>query len=260
MKKLALLLGVLFVLSSLAACAEPQPAAPPQQTPAEQNDNGLGQTAFMQAILQSAENQDNITPELRQKYNLMARDFYFCYLPEFNDYAQAVEAAAGPFVFYTLWPVQENPVPQYEIEQKLAELFVGFEQAPPFVHQDFGRYAWYEDGCYTLPPEGCPDFKREFYLLTSLEVKPAPDGSDQIYVFCTATNYYFNDIEVYEPGPDELWLHEQATALGLDDLEAAKYLLADGSLSELEPQIVIQTVLVIDNQEQTAKILSNNYL
>lgn len=260
MKKLALLLCALLALSSLAACAEPQPAAPPQETPTEQNTNSLGQTAFVQSILQSTENQNNITPELRQQYNLMARNFYFCYLPEFNDYAEAVAANAGSFVFYTLWPVQENPVPQYEIEQKLSDLFVGFDQAPPFVHQDFGRYAWYEDGCYTLPPEGCPDFEREFYLLHGLEINPAPNGSDQTYLFCTATNYYFNDIEVYEPGPDEQWLHEKATALGLDDLDAANQLLADGGLSELEPKLVLQTVIVINNQDQTAKILSNNYL
>jgi len=259
MKKLALILSILLALMSLTACGSPQPVVPSEENPSEQSGNSLYQSDFVQTISIATENQNQITPELRLQYNLMARDFYFCYLPDFNDYAQAVDTDAGAFVFYALWPVSEEPIPQAEIENKLSELFVGFEQAPPFVHQDFGRYAWYENQAYSLPPEGCPDFNRLFYQLDELEIQAAPDGSGQTYLICTATDYYFNDTETYEPGTDELWLQEQANELGLSELDAANKLLAEGKLSELESQ-AIQTVFVLDLEEQTAKILSNNYL
>lgn len=201
-----------------------------------------------------------ITDEMREGFNLFARDYRWCYLPDMDGYESFFDTThyADSFgysnfadaVFYVLQYMKCPEKMSDEAMQNAVEsLFVakdsGDKDMPPrekMPHQAYPKFAKYEDG-YSPWPEGGLDHNRMFYLLTGMDI--AQDGSNVAYITVRAKSYYFNDPDVYEAGDNEKWLAEKSKEMGVSDLQAATKLIASGEMEGLKGDSEFETTIYI---------------
>lgn len=189
-----------------------------------------------------------ITEEMRERFNLFARDYRFFYLPDLNYYESFFEANPyaqsfghnnfGFAVFYVLsymgFPekmsaeAMQNAIQSLFVAKDSDDYESNYQDMP---HQVYGKLANYQDGYYSPRPEGGLDHDRMFYLLTGLHI--TQEGPTFVYITVRTASYYFNDPS-YRPGVKENWLAEKSKELGIPDLQAAAKLIANGEIAELK--------------------------
>ncbi|HHV64456.1 MAG TPA: hypothetical protein GXX46_05225 [Peptococcaceae bacterium] len=195
-----------------------------------------------------------ITNELREKFNLFARDYRWCYLPDLDGHESFFETGDGyanslgysnfaDAVFYALSYLRfPEKVSEQTVQSTLAALFVAKDGVHrPMPHQAYFKIANYADGYYSPWPEGTPNYDRMFFLLTGLKVEEQESG--EVYITVRAKQYYFEDPS-YAPGENEKWLKEKANELGLSDLEAAAKLIAENKMDGIKGEKEYETTLV----------------
>ncbi len=195
-----------------------------------------------------------ITNELREKFNLFARDYRWCYMPDMDGYESFFDtgysyanslghANFADAVFYALSYLRfPEKVSAQTVQSTIAALFVAKDGVhQPMPHQAYGKTANYADGYYSPWPEGTPDFDRMFFLLTGLKVEEQESG--EVYITVQATEYYFAHPS-YIPGENEKWLAEKAKELDLSDMEAAAKLIAENKMDGIKGAKEYETTLV----------------
>ena len=195
-----------------------------------------------------------ITPELREKFNLFAQDYRWCYMPDMDGYesffdtghSYANDLGYSNFanaVFYALSYLRfPEKVSEQTVQSTIAALFVAKDGVhKPMPHQAYRKIANYADGYYSPWPEGTPAYDRMFFLLTGLKVEEQESG--EVYITVRAKQYYFEHPS-YAPGENEKWLAEKAIELGLSDLEAAAKLIAENKMDPIKGEKEYETTLV----------------
>jgi len=201
-----------------------------------------------------------ITDEMRESFNLFARDFKLCYLPDMDGYESFFETTHyadsygypnfADAVFYVL---QYMKCPQKmsakAMQRAVESLFVdesrddyasNYKEMP---HQAYEKFAKYENGFYSPWSEGGLDHDRMFYLLTELDI--VQDGNHMVYITISGKNYYFNDPDIYEAGEKETWLAKKSEEMEASHLQAAAKLIASGDMEELEGDSEFKTTIYI---------------
>lgn len=195
-----------------------------------------------------------ITDEMRERFNLFARDYRFVYMPDMNYYESFFEANQyaksfgytnfGFAVFYVLQYMRcPEKMSDEAMQNAIQSIFVAKESYKDIPHQAFRKLANYEDGYYSPWPEGRLDHDRMFYLLTGLDI--VQEGSNVVYITVRTKSYYFNDTNVYEAGENEKWLAEKSKKLGISDLQVAAKLIASGEMEELKGDSEFETTIYI---------------
>ncbi len=199
-----------------------------------------------------------ITREMREKFNLFARDYKWVYLPDMNYYESFFEAneyaesfGHNNFGFAAFYVLQYMDCPEQmsadAMQLAIQSLFAAKESYQDMPHQNYGRLANFEGGYYSPPREGGLYHERMFYLLTGLEV--VQEGSNDIYITARAQSYYFNHPS-YKPGENEKWLDAKAKEMGISDMQAAAQLLASGEMAELQDGSEYETKMHIKLDRQ----------
>lgn len=202
-----------------------------------------------------------ITDEMRESFNLFARDYRWCYLPDMDGYESFYETThyADSFgypnfadaVFYVLQYMKcpekmSDEAMQYAVESLFVAKTSSDKDMPPredMPHQAYRKLAKYEDGFYSPWPEGGLDHNRMFYLLTGMDI--VQEGSHVAYITVHAQSYYFNDPDAYEAGENEKWLAEKSKEMGASDLQAATKLIASGDIKELKGDGEYETTIYV---------------
>lgn len=194
-----------------------------------------------------------ITNELREKFNLFAKDYRWCYMPDLDGYESFfnTDRYANSFgypnfadaVFYAMSYLRfPKKVSEQTVQSTIGALFVAKDGVyRPMPHQAYFKIANYAEGYYSPWPEGTPDYDRMFFLLTGLKVEEQESG--EVYITVRAEQYYFEHPS-YEPGENEKWLAEKAKELGLSDLEAAAKLIAENKMDGIKGKKEYETTLV----------------
>ncbi len=209
---------------------------------------------FIESIIDKRGNVE-ITDDMRKKFNLFARDYRWCYMPDMDGYESFFEANEyaksfgynnfGFAVFYVLHYMKcPEKMSDDAMQSAIQSLFVAKDSYQDMPHQVYPRLANYEDGHYSLWPEGMPDHNRKFYLLTKLDI--VPHETDGVYITVHTKEYYFHD-SLYEPGENEKWLAEKSQELGIPEMQAAAKLLANGEMEEIEGRYEFETIIYINN-------------
>lgn len=191
-----------------------------------------------------------ITAEMRESFNLFARDYRWCYMPDMDGYESFFETTryADSFgysnfadaVFYVLQYMRcPEKMSSQAMQNAINSLFVAkysddknMPHDKDMPHQAYRKIANYENGYYSPWPEGGLDHNRMFYLLTAMDI--VQEGAHVAYITVRAKSYYFNDPNVYEAGEKEKWLAEKVKELEIPDLQAAAKLIASGEMGEIE--------------------------
>jgi len=196
-----------------------------------------------------------ITEDMRERFNLFARDYRWCYLPDMDGYESFLDTKRyadtsghsnfAEAVFYVIHYMRcPEKMSSQAMQNAVQSLFVAKGSYQDMPHQAYFKAANYENGYYSPWPEGMPDFNRMFYLLTSLDVQQ--QGTGEVYITIRAKDYYFNDPDIYEAGENEKWLAAKAEELGTSDLQAAAQLLASGKMEGIEGSHEYETTLVVN--------------
>lgn len=201
-----------------------------------------------------------ITDEMRELFNLFARDYRFVYIPDMNYYESFFEANEyaksfgytnfGFAVFYVLQYMRcpekmSDEAMQYGVQSLFVnkdsdDYALNYKDMP---HQAYRKLANYEDGYYSPWPEGGLDHDRMFYLLTGLDI--VQEGSHVVYITVRTKSYYFNDTNIYVAGENEKWLAEKSRKLGIPDLQAASKLIVNGEMEELKGDNEFETTIYV---------------
>jgi len=210
-----------------------------------------------------------ITPELRESFNTFARDYYWIYLPDMDGYESFFDTDhyANSYgypnfadaVFYVLYYSGEQKISADDMQSTIYDLFAAKNQYKPMIHQDYPKFANYENGYYSPWIESGLDHAREFYLLTALDIQQENDSAP-IYITVRLQNYYFEDMSIYEAGDAEKWLSEKAQEMGYTDLDAAAQLIANGEISALSGKKEWETTMIVDTVGDSAADLSPKFL
>lgn len=202
---------------------------------------------FVKSIIEKRSNVE-ITDEMRERFNIFARDYRFFYMPDMNYYDSFFEANEyaksfghnnfGFAVFYVLsymrFPekmsaeAMQNAIQSLFVDKDSADYESNYKDMP---HQVYGKLANYKDGYYSPRPEGGLDHDRMFYLLTGLNI--TQEDSNVVYITVNTTSYYFNDPS-YMPSENEKWLAEESEKLGTSDMKTAAKLITSGEMAELK--------------------------
>lgn len=229
--------------------------------------------AFIQSIVNQRGSVE-ITSEIRERFNLFARDYRWVYLPDMEYYESFFEANRyaqsfgynnfGYAAFYVLHYLRcQERIEADTMQNAIQSLFVAKESYADMPHQPFSKLANYIDGYYSPIPEGGFDHNRMFYLLTGLEIQP--EGTDGFYIRVRSKRYYFNDPNVYVAGENEKWLAQKAKEMEVSDLEAAVQLIASGEMIGLDNNRESETTLYIQLKDQSSEnynprfVTSNTY-
>jgi len=200
-----------------------------------------------------------ITAEMRELFNLFARDYRFVYLPDMNYYESFFEANEyaksfgytnfGFAVFYVLQYMRcpekmsdeamQNAVQNLFVDKNLDVYRMNYKDMP---HCPYPKLANYENGYYSPCSEGGLDHDRMFYLLTGLDI--VQEGYSDLYITVRTKSYYFNDPS-YKPGENEKWLAEKSKEMGIPDMQAAVKLIANGEMKELKGDHEFETTIHI---------------
>lgn len=194
-----------------------------------------------------------ITDQMRECFNLFARDYRFVYMPDMNYYESFFEANEyaksfgytnfGFAVFYVLSYMRYEKMSDEAMQNTIQSLFVAKKSYKDMPQQEYRKLALYEDGYYSPWPEEGLDHDRMFYLLTGLDI--VQEGSNGLYITVRSKSYYFNDTNVYEAGENEKWLAEKAKEMGISDLPAAAKLISSGGMNELNSKEENETTIYI---------------
>ncbi|NLV22279.1 MAG: hypothetical protein GXY49_09875 [Syntrophomonadaceae bacterium] len=214
---------------------------------------------FIKSVINERGNVE-ITDDMREKFNLFARDYRWCYMPDMNYYESFFDANEytqslgynnfGFAVFYVLNYMKcPEKISDNDMQNAIQSLFVAKQGYKDMPHQAYRKLADYEDGYYSPWPEGGLDHNRMFYLLTKLEI--VQHGADGVYITVCAKNYYFND-SGYEPGENEKWLIEKSNKMGMPDMQAAAKLVKNGEMKELKGDSNFETTIYIKFNGQKA--------
>ncbi len=207
-----------------------------------------------------------ITSEMRESFNLFARDYRWIYIPDMDGYESFFETThdyASSFgytnfadtVFYVLQYMGcPEKMSNKAMEDAIQSLFAAKDSYEQMPHQAYRKFANYEDGYYSPWPEGGIDHNRMFYLLTAMDVHH--EASENVSITVRVTSYYFND-PGYEPGENEKWLAEKAKELEIPELQAAAELIASGEMEELEGDHEYETTMYIKAGSQNPQFLSS---
>jgi hypothetical protein len=199
-----------------------------------------------------------INNEMRERFNLFARDYRLVYMPDMNYYESFFESDKlakslgynnfGYAVFYVLHYMGcPERMSAKDVQNAIQSLFVDKDSDDyesnykDMRHQAYRELANYENGYYSPWPKDELDYNRTFYLLTGLNI--VQEGSSVVYITVRAKIYYFNDTNIYEAGENEKWLAEKSKKLGIPDLEAAAKLIASGVMEELKGDREIETTI-----------------
>lgn len=228
---------------------------------------------FIQSIVQER-GSVAITREMRERFNLFARDYCWLYLPDMHYYESFFEASQyaqamgynnfGYAVFYVLHYLRcPERLGEEAMQNAIQSLFVARDRYADMPHRAFRKLANYEDGYYSPWPEGGLDHNRMFYLLTGLDIEQK--GTNELYITVHSKSYYFNDSSVYKPGENEKWLAEKAKERGISDLQAAAELIAGGEMNSLYSKNESETTLYLQLNGQNREdynpqfVASNTY-
>lgn len=191
-----------------------------------------------------------VTSNLRQQFNVFARDYRMSALPTMDGYESFFNYESGQeysnfalAVFYALRYNDYQDISKDDMQALLIDLFAAEGEYEPMIHENYFKIAKYVDGVYSPWPEGAKDPDREFYYLASLN---SEQSGDTVRVNATFLNYYFNDTSIYEPGANEIVLANKVAELGCSDLEAAAILMANGEISELTSQSSFEVEMIVD--------------
>jgi len=195
-----------------------------------------------------------ITPEMRESFNLFARDYRWIYMPDMDGYESFFETTHwgdsyghtnfSDAVFYVLQYMHcPEKISDKAMEDAIHNLFYAKDDYEEMPHQAYRKFARYENGYYSPWPEGGRDHERMFYLLAAMDVQDIK--AHDLYITVRATAYYFEDTSVFEAGENEKWLAEKAKDLGIPDLQAAAKLLASGEMAEIEGDYEFETTMCI---------------
>lgn len=210
-----------------------------------------------------------ITEEMRESFNLFARDYRWIYVPDMDGYESFFETThygssygytnfAGA-VFYVLHymgcPEKMSDEAMQDAIQSLFAAKAGYEKMP---HQAYRKFASYEDGYYSPWPEGGIDHNRMFYLLTAMDVHH--DAAEDVKITVRVTSYYFEDTSVFEAGENEKWLAEKSEKLGIPELQAAAKLIASGEMGELEGEHEFETTMYIKGSVNNPRGLNPQFI
>jgi hypothetical protein len=209
---------------------------------------------FIASIINKRGNVE-ITDEMRERFNLFARDYRWVYMPDMDGYESFFETTHyvdsyghnnfADAVFYVLHYLKcPEKMSAEAMQNAIQSLFVAKDSYGEMPHQAYFKFANYEDSYYSPWPEGGLDHDRMFYLLTGLDV--VQEGSNDVYITIRTKDYYFND-PGYEPGANEKWLAEKPKELGIPDMQAAAKLIASGEIEEIEGRYEFETIIYINN-------------
>ncbi len=212
---------------------------------------------FIRSIVQER-GKVEITREMRERFNLFARDYRFVYLPDMNYYESFFDADQytqsfgynkfGYAVFYMLSYLRyPERMEKEDMQKAIQSMFVAKESYADMQHQAFRKLAVYQDGYYSPWPESGLSHNRMVYLLTGLEIESK--GSKELTINIRWQRYYFEHPS-YAPGENEKWLAEKAEEMGISDLEAAAELIANGEISSLPSICENQTTLYVQFNEE----------
>jgi hypothetical protein len=199
-----------------------------------------------------------LTDEMRERFNLFARDYRLIYMPEMNYYESFFEADQfaksfgynnfGYAVFYVLQYMRcpekmsdeamENAIQSLFVDKDHEDYESNYKDMP---HQAYRKLANYENGHYSPWPEGGLDHNRMFYLLTGLNI--VQEGSSVVHITVRVKSYYLNDTNIYKASENEKWIAEKSKELKISDLEAATKLIACGEMGELKGDREIETTI-----------------
>lgn len=263
----------LTILFALSGCSQVNQGESPAKKEASQGSDAHGEmqkeedpgggfsfypsgSDFVKTIIDKGGSLE-IDDGLRESFNIYARDFRWEYVPEMNYYESFFDADEyaesfgynnfGYAAFYVMGYMDfPQKISAEDMQKAIRSLFVAKESYEEMPHQAYRHLVNYQDGYYSPWPAGSVDFYRYFYLLTGLEVLEEDDG---LYITTRARSYYFNDPEIYEMGENERWLAQKAEMLGIDELEAAARLVANGQIDELNSSEEIETMVYISNDE-----------
>lgn len=256
---------VLLVATLLAGCSAVKPLAdgqpPAGGTPTADPGSADVRFAdypsgadFVRSVVSERGNV-TITDELRERFNLFARDYRLVHLPDMNGYESFFGSVgyAGAlgytnFADAVLYVLHYMGCPakmsDEAVEEAVRTLFLAKDGDPEMPHESYRKFATYQDGYYSPWPEGDLADSRLFYLLTAVDAEQG-DGS-AVNLTVHATSYYFNDTSVYEAGDSENWLSAKARELGVPELEAAARLTATGAISELKGEWSFVTTIRVE--------------
>jgi hypothetical protein len=201
-----------------------------------------------------------ITNEMREHFNLFARDYRLTYIPEMNYYESFFEVDQfaksfgynnlGYAVFYILQymgcpekmsdEAMQNAIQSLFVSKDSEDYESNYKDMP---HQAYRKLANYENGYYSPWPEGGLDHNRMFYLLTGLNI--VQEGSSVANITVRAKSYYFNDTNIYEAGENEKWIAEKSKELNISELEAVTKLITSGEMGKLKGNREIETTIRI---------------
>ena len=261
-KRISSVMICIVMLGLLTGCSQPQ-----QETSKEQFTFYPSGPNFIESIIDQRGNV-KITDEMRENFNLFARDYRWEYIPDMNYYESFFEAnqyaqsfGYNNFGFAVFYVLQYMDCPEKmsneEMQNAINSLFVAKESYKDMPHQAYRKLANYEEGYYSPWPEGGLDFERMFYLLTGLGIVEETEG---VYITVRAQSYYFNDPDVYEPGENEKWLAEKAKKLGIPDLQAAEKLIVSGEMCELNSKEESETTIYIKFNGQNADVYNPRFV
>jgi len=195
-----------------------------------------------------------ITNEMRESFNLFARDYRLCYMPDMDGYDSFFETThyANSFgypnfadaVFYVLHYMKcPEKMSDESMQNAIQSLFVAKQSYKDMPHQAYRKIANYEDSYYSPWPEGGLDHNRMFYLLTAMDIEQ--EGANVAYITVRASSYYFDDPTVYEMGENEKWLAERSKEMGIPDLQAATKLIAGDEMEGIEGHEEFETTIYV---------------
>lgn len=194
---------------------------------------------LLQAIKDSETSEDGsvvITPEIKREFNQMGEGYRFFFMPKvtwynFKPIAYEGTGEALVYILFT-WTGEfgtfPEKAPKYEVEARMRKIFAApNNEYPQIIHKDYKKCVMFDGDTYTPWPESY-NANTMIYNLTDLNVRQ--DG-DFTYYHASANEYQFDLTGAFEPGENEIFLNNQAKALGLDNATTLLKLLETDKIS-----------------------------
>ncbi|MDD2569076.1 MAG: hypothetical protein PHQ49_05450 [Clostridia bacterium] len=159
-----MLISMVFLM---AACTEKTDSFKQQQN-TEQEANAT----FLENVVNMRGN-IKITPALRKSFNEFAKAYCWVYLPDMDSYESFFESTHyadsygypnfADAVFYVLKYLDvQNKISEDDMQTAVSALFAAKNKYEPMIHQNYPKFAKYENGYYLPWPEGERDSNRVF--------------------------------------------------------------------------------------------------
>lgn len=187
-----------------------------------------------------------LSGEVRYRFNEFCNDYWMRFVPNVDEYDFEYQGAAIWYMF-SLWERTEGLFPEKlsaeEIERSIQELFsYDRKDFPSLEHRTYTKYVKYEDGYYSVYPEGL-GADTFFYNPVQIHVEKMKAG---LLVQATIDEYSFMLDRGYELLEQDLLLKQEANRLGLSMDTAALYLLEKNQMEIFEPRERMVLEMFID--------------